>query len=212
MCFKDIIEILQEDNLAREIPLVNRRILELDIEGAIAQGVLKEDRSLEMKVAALNVIRNVFEEGNIFASVDYFEKYAQMNCLEPIVDAIEKVLINCTNTERNSLKAFIIDCIVNQNNGKQLLQMVKKLNIFTQIEIKDLEQQIAEEDLQIPALAALNDWKFNSKCKSRYCKFYLNILILFYFFQKCPALKLVLWKGSLLLAQMPILYVNYWLN
>ena len=77
---------MQLDNLAREIPLVSRRVLELDVEGAIAQGVLKEERALELQVAALNVVRNVFEEGNIFASFDYFEKYAQMNCLEPLIE------------------------------------------------------------------------------------------------------------------------------
>lgn len=70
----------------REIPLVNRRIVELDIEGAISQGILKETRQLEMQVSALNVIRGIFEEGNIFVSVDYFEKYAQLNCFHALTE------------------------------------------------------------------------------------------------------------------------------
>lgn len=66
--------------------MVNRRILELDIEGAISQGILKESKQLEMQVSALNLVRSKFEEGNIFASVDYFEKYAQLNCFGAVVE------------------------------------------------------------------------------------------------------------------------------
>lgn len=87
--FQDIIEILKLDNRKRELTLVNRRILELDIEGAISQGILKETKQLEMQVSALNVVRSVFEEGNIFISVDYFEKYAQLNCFAPILEVVQ---------------------------------------------------------------------------------------------------------------------------
>lgn len=60
--------------------------MELDIEGAISQGILKESRQLEMQVSALNVVRSIFEEGNIFANVDYFEKYGQMGCFVAITE------------------------------------------------------------------------------------------------------------------------------
>ena len=73
--YDDIIEIMKQDNREREIPLVNRRIIELDIEGARSQGLLKKKKDLDMNVAALNVIRSIFEEGSIFANIDYFEKY-----------------------------------------------------------------------------------------------------------------------------------------
>lgn len=79
-------EILKLDNRKREIPLVNRRILELDIEGAISQGIIKETKQLEMQASALNLVRSKFEEGNIFASVDYFEKYQQLNCFAAVVE------------------------------------------------------------------------------------------------------------------------------
>lgn len=79
-------DILKLDNRTRELSLVNRRIVELDIEGSISQGILKEPRHLEMQVAALNVIRCIFDEGNIFASVDYFEKYAQLGCFQALTE------------------------------------------------------------------------------------------------------------------------------
>ncbi|XP_054738863.1 integrator complex subunit 8 [Anastrepha obliqua] len=161
--YKDIIEILQEDNHVHEIPLVSRRILELDIEAVISQGTLKEPRTLEMQVAALNVVRSIFENGNIFASVDYFEKYRHMNCFVAIIDAISSVLPHCTLSERNTIKNFLIDCILKQNNGKQFLQQVKHIQFFTATELRDLERQTAEEELLVPTLATLSEWKFSSK-------------------------------------------------
>lgn len=90
--FQDIVEILKLDNREREIPLVNRRMLELDIEGSISQGILKESRQLEMQVAALNVVRSTFEEGNIFANTDFFEKYQQLNCFATLVEVTSSSL------------------------------------------------------------------------------------------------------------------------
>lgn len=66
----------------REIPFMNRRLMELDIEGAISQGILKEPLQFLMKVAALNVVRSIFEEGTLFANSSYFEKYSPYNCFE----------------------------------------------------------------------------------------------------------------------------------
>ncbi|XP_067628061.1 integrator complex subunit 8 isoform X2 [Eurosta solidaginis] len=161
--YKDIIETLREDNYIREIPLINRRILELDIEGLISQGTLKETRTFEMQVAALNVVRSIFEEGNIFASVDYFEKYKHLNSFIAIVDAIANVIPHCNLSERYIVKNFVIDCILKQNNGKQFLLHIQHLQLFTPIELRDLEQQSAEEEMIVPPLATLNEWKFSSK-------------------------------------------------
>lgn len=75
------------DNRQREISLVNRRILEFDIEGGISQGILKEPRHWEMQVAALNVVRGICEDGNIFANIDYFDKYINVSdCFKIVLE------------------------------------------------------------------------------------------------------------------------------
>lgn len=69
---------------------MNRRVMELDIEGAISQGILQESQLLVMKVAALNLVRSIFEEegggGTLFTSVDYFEKHSFLNCFETFLE------------------------------------------------------------------------------------------------------------------------------
>lgn len=67
---------------------MNRRVMELDIEGAISQGILVESQLLIMKVAALNVVRSIFEEATLFTSVDYFEKYSFLNCFATLLEVI----------------------------------------------------------------------------------------------------------------------------
>uniref|UniRef100_A0A1A9WIS6 INTS8 TPR repeats domain-containing protein n=1 Tax=Glossina brevipalpis TaxID=37001 RepID=A0A1A9WIS6_9MUSC len=160
--FKDIVEILKLDNREREIPLVNRRILELDIEGSISQGILKESRQLEMQVAALNVVRSTFEEGNIFANTDFFEKYQQLNCFATLVEYNQDVLPFTSLTEKNNLKQFLINVVLKYQQ-KQWISELKRLNIFTTKELADLEKQIQEEEIPTPPLALLHEWKFNSK-------------------------------------------------
>lgn len=74
------------DNINREIPIVNRRIVELDIEGAIIHGQVKLPKDLEVNVSALNVIRGIFEADNVFNSVDYMKKYKTLEPFNAIVE------------------------------------------------------------------------------------------------------------------------------
>lgn len=109
--YHDIIEILKLDNQLKEIPMVNRRIVELDIEAVVSQQQQQQQgnggvggggqinanikKELEMQVTALNVIRNIFDDGKgqIFQNVDYFEKYESMDYLTPLFEVSVMVQI-----------------------------------------------------------------------------------------------------------------------
>lgn len=78
------------------------------------------------------------------------------------MQGIIDILPHCSLSELNLLKQFLINVITKHQN-KQWLQEVQNLNMFTPMEIKDLEQQIQEEELLQPALALLHEWKFTSK-------------------------------------------------
>lgn len=64
--FQGILSILQEDNLAREIPPMYRTVLELDIQGALSSGKFTVARDLLLQVQMLNVIRNVLDNKSCF--------------------------------------------------------------------------------------------------------------------------------------------------
>jgi len=142
--YADILPILRLDNRAREIPLMSRRQLELDIEGSLSTGLLKETVQLQLQVAALNVVRNIFEWGSIFGSVEYFEKYRELDCLPPLVEALQEVLPHCSLKEQAALKHFLLDCLLHQGGqSRQLLQTVRGFGIFSADELQDLTSCLA---------------------------------------------------------------------
>ncbi|KAH8284495.1 hypothetical protein KR018_000094 [Drosophila ironensis] len=164
--YANILSILKLDNGLREIPLVSRRQLELDIEGAISSGILKEPPQLQLQVAALNVVRNIFEWGSIFGSVEYFEKYRELDCLPPLVEALEEVLPHCNVKEQAALKHFLIDCLLHQGGqSRQLLEMMPKFGLFSGEELQDLDEQMLQAAPPVPtnSLASLTDWRCHSK-------------------------------------------------
>mgnify|MGYP006948249841 CR=1 FL=1 len=60
--FQGITNILQQDNLQKEIPLSHRINLELDIQGAISSGIFTVARDLLIKVKALNHVRCIMDQ------------------------------------------------------------------------------------------------------------------------------------------------------
>ncbi|XP_017108502.1 integrator complex subunit 8 [Drosophila bipectinata] len=164
--YADIVPILKMDNKIREIPLVSRRQLELDIEGSISSGILKEPAHLQLQVAALNVVRNIFEWGSIFGSVEYFEKYRELDCLPPLVEGLQEVLPHCSLKEQVALKHFLIDCLLHQGGqSRQLLQTVRGIGLFSPEELQDLDEQMLQAAPPVPtnSLASLSDWMCHSK-------------------------------------------------
>lgn len=57
-----ITNVLQQDNVQKEIPLTHRINLELDIQGALSSGVFTVARDLLYKVKALNYVRCILEK------------------------------------------------------------------------------------------------------------------------------------------------------
>lgn len=57
---------LQQDNISKEIPIFQRIILELDIQGAISSGTFTVARQLLPKIQGLNTIRCILDNRPAF--------------------------------------------------------------------------------------------------------------------------------------------------
>lgn len=161
--YKDIDKILKLDNINREIPIVNRRIVELDIEGAIIHGQVKLPKDLEVNVSALNVIRGIFEADNVFNSVDYMKKYKTLEPFNAIVEGLTDLLPHCSLRDKNKIKEFVINQILVNKDNKKIIKQAETLGIFTTSELEDLRRQITDEEIMLPPLATHMDWKWSSK-------------------------------------------------
>lgn len=76
---------------------------------------------------------------------------------------IADVLPHCILSERNLFKSFLIDCVLKQANDQQCLKNLGLCSLFAQVELDDLSRQIADEEIFVPMLTSLPEWKFNSK-------------------------------------------------
>lgn len=63
-CAQNILEILQLDNISREIPQVYRDNLELDIQGGLVNRKIIVARDLLLRIQCLNLLRKILD-GNV---------------------------------------------------------------------------------------------------------------------------------------------------
>lgn len=66
--------ILQEDNTKREIPLSYRDSLELDLASTLASGKFTARRDMLFQIQTLNVIRRVLESSSYPSIIEYATK------------------------------------------------------------------------------------------------------------------------------------------
>ncbi|XP_037300356.1 integrator complex subunit 8 isoform X2 [Manduca sexta] len=73
--YAGIIAVLQADNLSREIPMVHRQVVELDIQGSASSGAFTVARDLLNRVSALNAVRYALEGGIPSTHPDILKKF-----------------------------------------------------------------------------------------------------------------------------------------
>ncbi|KAJ6650141.1 Integrator complex subunit 8, partial [Pseudolycoriella hygida] len=159
--YKDITDILKADNLCNEIPLVNRRILELDIEGSISSRSLQLPKELLLQVAALNAIKTILDNQNLFLFNDYIQKYKQQNGLGVLVDEVSAMLKSSVSLEnRRKLKKYFLDVMLSSNDTKFVdVAIIKKTNLFADEELIEIERQRNCGEMSLPQIAVMSDWK-----------------------------------------------------
>ncbi|XP_037037569.1 integrator complex subunit 8 [Bradysia coprophila] len=163
--YKDITDILKADNLNNEIPLVNRRILELDIEGSVSSRVLQLPKDLLIQVAALNTIKTILDERNLFSYNDYLQKYRKQNGLAVLVDEVADMLTLPVPLEsHNKFKNYFLNMMLSSDAD---VDTIRKTNLFSNEELQDIKKQRSGGDMVLPPVAAMTDWKIGDLKNSR---------------------------------------------
>lgn len=116
--YAGIIPILQDDNISRELSLVQRQIVELDIEGATSAGVLTMNRDLIDKVTALNAVRYVIEGGIPSTHPDFINKFETVGITfcDLLFWALGPVLLsNLSEEEWENFRMFFLHLLTSQS-------------------------------------------------------------------------------------------------
>ncbi|CAG9860087.1 unnamed protein product [Phyllotreta striolata] len=105
--YKGILSILQQDNVQREIPLMHRINLELNLQGALSSGGFTVARDLIQKIKALNIIRCVVDKKPIYHHCISLYKNA-----DTLVWAVQSSWSCFSYTQKQLVKKFIIETIL----------------------------------------------------------------------------------------------------
>lgn len=170
---QDICEILKEDNAKNEISLVNRRILELDLQAAISSKSESVSPELAAKVTALNTIKSIIDNEDLFGTQSYHYTRASVGQFSNLIEAATDYLpaTNKSNlyymTQRTKVKSFLRDVWLTMDEQPKPddLATLQNSKFFSPEEIADINHLKAKytgvelQDIELPVIATGIDWK-----------------------------------------------------
>lgn len=170
--YKDIETILLQDNILMEIPLVNRRIVELDMEGEFERETQKVSEDVLVHVAALNKIRSIIDPNDFFSFNDFLAKYEKQNALLILLDhAIAHVKKNNLREHSELIKKAFYDILLITESSpmKQTdIERVEKSGLLSDSDLNEIEKskQLYDiskpiENLNFSPLGTSSDWKMS---------------------------------------------------
>lgn len=171
-----------------EIPLVNRRIIESDMEGQCEFEPQKMPKEMLAQVAALNTIRSIIDAKDLFAPQDFLQKYQKCNSFSLLLEAAILIFKQSDQIEH---KARIKDVFFNilltsePNYVKSSeLETIAKNSLLNQNELDEIKRlkqlhcvTLPVENFEFSPLCTISDWKTSdSKSTSKliyeiFCKF-----------------------------------------
>lgn len=172
--YKNITEIFEEDNIEREIPLVNRRIVEFDLEAACAHGlpIIQKDQAIQL--AAFNAVRSIVEDEHPFSFNDFIQKYQKQNSfgilIKTLVSYLSKTNDENVSENRTKMKHFLRnEMLTSQDDLKaEDIDLLIQHNLFTSselVEINELKHLHCDgmpiENLALSPLCTMADWKMS---------------------------------------------------
>lgn len=96
--YQNIQQVFEKDNVKREIPLVTRRIVELDMEGIHANMLQKIPKDDVTRITALNAIRTMIDNNDLFSLHSFLVK--NQNSFTNLLEAAVTLFKQSTRNKR----------------------------------------------------------------------------------------------------------------
>uniref|UniRef100_A0A182MXX2 INTS8 TPR repeats domain-containing protein n=1 Tax=Anopheles dirus TaxID=7168 RepID=A0A182MXX2_9DIPT len=165
--YSDIVLILKEDNLRKEIPMTQRKLLELNIEGYNAigstDGNLTEQKELVLAVVALNIIRYVMDGENILSCNVALQKYKaqQSKLIESLFQYADEQYEQFSLVDQGLLKQYFYRVIT--LHGTEMVPPFETLvqtysKVVSLQELKDFRAQRTQPETLLGWIATQVDW------------------------------------------------------
>ncbi|KAK2577342.1 hypothetical protein KPH14_003465 [Odynerus spinipes] len=159
--YVNILQILQSDNISKEIPKVYRDNLELDIQGGSVNRKLVVARDLLLQIQCLNLIRNVLDESVILGDYVSEIQSAGAKGLDMFFWALDSALEKASATDKKYISRYLL-YLINTSDldglASKLLSNSTYTTLFSERELHEIEKKASSEEMDLPNLLINNDW------------------------------------------------------
>ncbi|XP_031784985.1 integrator complex subunit 8 isoform X1 [Nasonia vitripennis] len=159
--YTNILQILQADNIAREIPQVYRDNLELDIQGGLVNRKIIVARDLLLQIQCLNLVRKVVENETIIGDYVTEIKSAGSKGLEVLFWAFSGILEKSSALDKQRIARHLLYLVIMgdiDGLASRILNDPVYSNLFEASELQEIKKQSLSENLDIPNLLLNDDW------------------------------------------------------
>ena len=117
-------------------------------------------KGLLLQVAALNTVKAIMDDRNLFSANDFLQKYKTQNGLNILIDETAAMLkLNISLESQNKIKNFFLKLLLTADDLNAMIEAIRKMNIFSDVELTEIKNQRSSKELTLPAIATMIDWK-----------------------------------------------------
>lgn len=156
----DLLDILRADNVAKEIPFVQRKIIELDMEAAsLIQ--LEKNKDVIKSIVALNSIRSVVGPETVMSGSDFLDHYKTDEDFAFFAIFVQQYLKdNVNEVDKQLLGNYLLNAVAGKSViSGGLLSTLKKLKLISEEELMDLHRTKSELKEPLPEIARKTEWE-----------------------------------------------------
>ncbi|XP_034940745.1 integrator complex subunit 8 [Chelonus insularis] len=172
--YSNILEILKADNRTREIPMIYRDNLELDIQGGLVNRKIVVNRDLLLKIQCLNLVRKIVDSILVHGNYITELKNADTKGLDIFFWALDDILDYTSDNDKHHISRYLLYLITMMDNTdlpRRILNCEKYYSLFTTDELAEIKEEAKCEEVELPPLLLNNDWGISPVTYSQSSKF-----------------------------------------
>ncbi|XP_025264250.1 integrator complex subunit 8 [Camponotus floridanus] len=159
--YTNILQILQADNVFREIPQVYRDNLELDVQGGLVNRKFVVARDLLLQIQSLNLVRKILDNSIILGDYITEIKAAGTKGLDILFWALDNVLEKATVVDKKRISRYLLYLINTadvEGFASKILNNSTFSSLFDETELAVFQQAVTSNEIVLPNLLLQNDW------------------------------------------------------
>ncbi|XP_057327093.1 integrator complex subunit 8 [Microplitis mediator] len=174
--YTDILDILKADNIAREIPMIYRDNLELDIEAGVANNKINVPKDLLLNIQCLNLVRKILDNNVVQGNyVTEIKRYKSVS-LDILFPAIDSVLESASATDKQRIARYLLYLITMTDSielSQRILANDSYKSLFDDEQLEEIKTQATPEVTELPPLLLNNDWGVSLTTYNQSKKFHI---------------------------------------